>query len=68
MHGELVCVSVHPSVGGRPYLPPGRTLGLGLLARWVVRHMQACRRRLLVEVVAGLLLGNELVVEGLKVL
>jgi hypothetical protein len=39
------------------------------LARRVVRHMQACRRRrLLVEVVAGLLLGNELVVEGLKVL
>jgi hypothetical protein len=32
--------------------------------------MQACRRRrlLMVEVVSGLLLGDELVVEGLKVL
>jgi hypothetical protein len=32
--------------------------------------MQACRRRrlLMVEVVAGLLLGDELVVEGLEVL
>jgi hypothetical protein len=55
----------------RAYLPPGRALGLWLLTRRMVRHMARLIRLMLmvlVLMVAGLLLGDELVVEGLQVL